>query len=413
MLDLDLTDLASYRDGVPHALFARLRDEGAVHRHPPVRFGRGEPEVTFWSGVRHAEVQAVNRDWERFTSTESVSIPPTPPDKHVAMLVSTDPPDHTRMRRLITAGFTPRMIARLEDHIASRAERILDEAAQATACDFVRDIAYPLPMHVIADIVGIPEAERPWVFERTDVVLRGLDPSSDYTPEDRGNAQIELFSYAKELTDRKRREPADDVWTLIAQAELPAEDGAVHRIEGLELEMIFLILTLAGSETTRNALSQGLIALLEHPDQLAELRERPDLMVLASEEIIRWASPVLFFGRTATEDVEIGGQPIAAGDRLVLWYPSANRDERVFDEPFRFDIHRDPNPHVSFGGGGPHYCLGANLARKEVQVLTRALFRRFDVELAGPPVWSGAGPRHNVGVSVDRLPVRLQPAAVR
>jgi cytochrome P450 len=264
-------------------------------------------------------------------------------------------------------------------------------------------------MHVIADIVGIPEADRPWIFERTDTVLRALDPASPLTLDDQRAAQIDLFTYAEQLTERKRREPADDVWTRIAQAEIPGEDGSVTRLEGLELEMFFVILAIAGSETTRNALSQGLLALVDHPDQLAELRERPELLPAAAEEIIRWASPVLFFGRTATRDIELGGTAIAAGDRVVLWYPSANRDERAFVEPFRFDIHREPNHHVSFGGGGPHHCLGANLARKEVQLLLGALIERFDVAVEGPPQWSGGGPVSNVGVSVDRLPVRLTP----
>ena len=396
--DIDLIDPTSYEHGVPHELFTELRARGAVHRHRPTKVMPGLPEVSFWSVVRHAEIQAANRDWETFTATESVTIPPSPMDRHGTMLVSMDPPDHTRLRRLITAGFTPRMIGKLEEHIAARTDAILDAAAEAGTCDFVRDIAYQLPMHVIADIVGIPEEDRSWVFERTDVMLRALDPHNDLTREDQTAVQIDLFRYAQELGARKRAEPADDVWTILAS-----------NIDGFELEMFFIILSIAGSETTRNALSQGLMALLDHPEQLEQLRGDPSLMPKATEEIIRWASPVLFFGRSATKDVDLGGAPIKAGDRVVLWYPSGNRDERAFDRPFEFDIHRDPNPHVSFGGGGPHYCLGASLAKKEVAVLTDAVLRRFDVELAGDPVWAGAGPVHNVGVSIDSLPVRLTP----
>jgi cytochrome P450 len=313
------------------------------------------------------------------------------------MLVSMDPPDHTRLRRLITAGFTPRMIGKLEEHIAARTTAILDAAEAAGTCDFVRDIAYQLPMHVIADIVGIPEDDRPWVFERTDLMLRALDPHNDLTADDQRAAQVDLFRYAQELGERKRQEPADDVWTILAS-----------NIEGFELEMFFIILSIAGSETTRNALSQGLMALLDHPDQIDALRADPTLAGPATEEIIRWSSPVLFFGRTATKDVELGGARISKGDRVVLWYPSGNRDERAFDRPFEFDIRRDPNPHVSFGGGGPHYCLGASLAKKEVAVLTSALLQRFDVRLAGEPEWAGAGPVHNVGVSIDHLPIELR-----
>jgi cytochrome P450 len=405
--DVDLIDPASYREGLPHERFTELRAKGAVHRHPPRQVLPGEPEVSFWSVVRHAEVQQANRDWETFTATESVTIAASPADRQGHMLVSMDPPDHTRLRRLITAGFTPRMIGRLEEHIERRTGVILDAAEEAGTCDFVRDIAYQLPMHVIADIVGIPEDDRPWIFERTDLMLRALDPGNDLTVHDQRAAQIDLFGYAQQLTERKRSEPADDVWTLIAQAELTDDDGTVHRLEGLELEMFFVILAVAGSETTRNALSQGVMALLDHPTQLAELRATPELVSSAADEIIRWASPVLFFGRTATRDVVLGGTEIARGDRVILWYPSANRDERAFEDPFRFDIHRQPNPHVSFGGGGPHYCLGASLAKKEVQVLTAALFDRFDVEVTGDAEWAGGGPVHNVGVSVDHLPVHL------
>ncbi|MCU1370421.1 MAG: hypothetical protein JWO77_1615 [Ilumatobacteraceae bacterium] len=410
-IDVSAIDLVSpdlYRDGVPHERFTELRAEGAVHRHRPVEVLPGQGEVTFWSVVRHAEVQAANRDWETFTATESVTVAPSPAERQGHMLVSMDPPDHTRLRRLITAGFTPRMIQRLEEHVTARTERILDDVPADGRCDFVRDIAYLLPMHVIADIVGIPEEDRPWIFERTDITLRALDPASPLTLDDQRNAQIDLFTYAQQLTERKRAEPADDVWTLIAQAEIPTEDGSLTRLEGLELEMFFIILTIAGSETTRNALSQGLMALLERPEAVARLRAEPGLWHTATEEVIRWASPVLFFGRTATRDVELGGRHIAAGDRVVLWYPSANRDERAFEDPFRFDIGREPNPHVSFGGGGPHYCLGANLAKLEVQVLLSTLLRRFDVEATAPAAWAGGGPVHNVGVSIDHLPVALR-----
>ena len=407
--DIDLVDPAAYRDGIPHDLFSVLRDEGAVHRHRPVAIHPHDEPTEFWSVVRHAEIQQANRDWETFTSIESVTIERGSPDREGHTLVSMDPPDHTRLRRLITAGFTPRMIGKLEAHIAQRADRILDAAGEMGSCDFVRDIAYQLPMHVIADIVGIREDDRPWVFERTDLMLKALHPTSGMSFAEQRQVMAELFEYALKLTEEKRQQPTDDIWTLIAQAEIPAEDGTITRLEGLELEMFFVILTIAGSETTRNALTQGLLALVENPDQLERLRREPSLMRSATEEIIRWASPVLFFGRTATRDTELGGVKIAAGDRVVLWYPSGNRDERAFDEPFRFDIERDPNPHVSFGGGGPHFCLGANLARKEIEVLTAMVIDRFDVTVTGVPAWSGAGPVHNVGMSIDELPVELTP----
>jgi cytochrome P450 len=262
-------------------------------------------------------------------------------------------------------------------------------------------------MHVIADIVGIPEEDRGHIFTCTDTSLRGFAPDSGISVAERHGASLELFRYAQELTELRRREPADDVWTLIAGAEIEDDDGNVTSVEGVELETFFMILTIAGSETTRNALTQGVMALLDHPDQLEALRAHPELIQRTADEIIRWASPVLFFARSATRRTELGGATIEAGDRVVLWYPSGNRDERVFDDPFHFDIRRDPNPHVSFGGGGPHYCLGANLARKEVEVMIGMLAAGYDVERTGDPVWLNAGPVHNVGVSIDSLPVRL------
>lgn len=412
-LDVDLTDRSLYRRGVPHDLFTRLRDEAAVSWHRPVEIHPGQGEAGFWSVLRHDEIVRVQRDWETFTASDGVEINKATYDHAAAMLTSMDPPRHTRLRRLITAGFTPRMIGRLEEHLVRRTHGILDVAAERGSCDLVSDIAFQLPMHVISDIVGIPEADRPWVFEQTERVLRAFDPTTSYTPADSEDAHAELFAYASRLSEEKRAHPADDVWTLISQAEIVDDDGQVTGLAGLELEVFFVVLALAGSETSRNAISQGLIALLEHPEQLALFRGDPGARRTATEEILRWTSPVLFFGRTATRDVELGTELIPAGDRVVVWYPSGNRDERAFAEPFRFDLRRDPNPHVTFGGGGVHYCLGANLAKKEIEVMLGGLVDRFDVEIAGEPRWQGVGTASNVGVGLDELPVRLTPRRKR
>lgn len=235
------------------------------------------------------------------------------------------------MRRIISSEFTPRMVGRLEQLLADRTARILEAAADRGPCDFVRDIAYQVPMHVIADIIGIPEEDRGWIFERTDHLLRAGNPYGEFSEDERLALQAEVFEYAQRITADKRANPADDVWTKLAS-----------RLDGFELEMFFLILSIAGSETTRNALTMGLIALLDHPDQLAGLRADPSLSATAADEILRWSSPVLIFGRTATCDVTLGGQDIKAGDRVVFWHPSGNRDESVFENPFRFDIHRSP-----------------------------------------------------------------------
>lgn len=406
---VDLSDPALYEHGIPHELLTELRARAAVHEHVPIERPFTVPGSRSWIVLGHAEIERANRDWETYSAFDGVLMHPSIPDQRGMTLVSMDPPDHTRLRRLISAGFTPRMIERLDELIVTRTKRILDAAAERGEVDFVTDIAYQLPMHVIADIVGIPDADRPWVFERTELMLQSLDPSSPLPIEDGDAARAELFLYARDLGQAKRDDPQDDIWTILANASVVDDEGHETRLEGMELDMFFIILAIAGSETTRNAISQGLMALVDHPDQLAELRDDPGLLdTTANDEIIRWASPVLFFGRTATRDVELGGADVRAGDRVVLWYPSGNRDERAFDDPFRFDIHRTPNPHVSFGGGGPHYCLGASLAKKEVRTMTRALLERFDeIEVLEPPTWGGGGPVHNVGVSVQRLPVRL------
>jgi cytochrome P450 len=408
LLQVDLTDPELYRNGFPHELFVGLRGHGAVLRHPEARVPNAPDGIEFWAVIGHPEVQRVNRDWETFSAVDGPSVGPTRPARRGHTLVASDPPSHTRLRRLVSTGFTPRMIARLDDLVVRRTREVLDAAAARGECDFVRDVAYQVPMHLIADIVGIPESDRPWVFAATDTMMRAADPQSGLTPDDRARAERELFEYARRLGADKRDRPDDDVWSLLAVAEIDDDGGGRSRLSELELDMFFLILSIAGSETTRNAISQGLVALLEHPDQLAALRADRSLLDTATDEVIRWASPVTSFGRTATTDVELDGCAVRAGDRLTMWFPSANRDERAFADPFRFDVTRSPNHHVSFGGGGVHYCLGAHLARREVRTVLDQLLTRFaTLEVTGPLAWAAAGPDQTVGTSLDRLPVRL------
>ena len=408
--ELDLTNGTIYRQGFPHELFRELRAAGGVHRHPTVHLltNAHDGDVSFWSIVGHAEIARANRDWQTFSAHDGSGIAPTQSERRGHTIVAMDPPEHSRLRRLISAGFTPRMIAELEAHVTRRADQIVEAAGERGDVEFVSEVAYQLPMHVIADIMGIPDDDRPWVFARTDMMLRALDPTSGVEPSQRQVVERELFDYAQQLSAFKREHPGDDIWTILTQAEIDNDDGEPTSLSVLELDMFFIILALAGSETTRNAISQGLMALLAHPDQMQAVRDDPAVMPSATDEMIRWASPVLYFGRTVTHDVELGGVTIPAGERVVLWYPSGNRDDKVFAEPNRFDVRRTPNPHVSFGGGGPHYCLGANLAKKEVSVIMRLLLDRFPrIEITGDPVWTGSGASSNVGVSVDRLPVRL------
>ena len=398
VLQVDLTDTKLYRGGFPHNLFTELRQQGNVLRHPRVAVPQFDTEIEFWAVVAHSEIQHANRDWETFSAREGHSIVPQPPERRGKMLITMDPPDHNRMRRLISAGFTARMIAGLENRIRERTTKILDAAAELQDVDFVSDIAFQLPMHVIADIVGIPEDDRPQVFHHADVVMRALDPTEGISMDERRQAEMGLFQFAHQLTAAKRTEPADDVWTILASGEL----------EDLELDLFFLVLSLAGSETTRNGLSQGLMALLDHPDQMAALRADPELLPAATEELLRWSSPVICFGRTVTRDVELGGQQLRAGERIGIFYPSGNRDDTVFENPFQFDIRRSPNPHLSFGGGGPHFCLGASLARTQIRVMIGEIARRFpSIAIVGEPAWISTGPVNNVGVAVKSLPVRL------
>lgn len=409
---IDLTDRSSYQSGIPHDLFTELREIGGIVRHPEVSVPGSDSPLGFWSVVRHAEAQSVNRDWETFTAVDGPGIAPQPLYRNAEMIVALDPPEHSKIRRLISSGFTPRMVARLEFDMARRSERILDEVVERgdDEIDFVFDVAHLLPMHVIADIVGIPDADRSWVFQQTDTMLRAFDPGSNTSDESALAAQVGLFEYAGQLAEEKRKNPTDDIWTVLTTAEVPDENGDPVRLADHQLDAFFMILSIAGSETTRNALSQGILAFADRPDQFASLAYDPDLLHTATDEVLRWSNPVLMFARTATRDIELDGEAIRAGDRMVIWYPSANRDERVFEDPFRFDIRRSPNPHVTFGGGGPHYCLGANLAKKEIQVMLGALSRRFArVDVVGEPEWTGVGPIHNVGVSLQGLPIKLSP----
>ena len=408
-VSVDLTAPELYRQGVPHELFTELRAQGAVLHHPAVPMANAPDGIPFWAVLRHEEVVQANRDWETFSATRGPAITGEENERSGHMLVSSDPPVHTRLRKLISAGFTPKMIARLDDRIEMWSRRIVDDVLERGECDIVRDVGYPLPMHLIADIVGIPESDRPEVFRHTDLVMRAADPRSGLTPDDHMQSQLWLYSYAQALGVEKRAHPADDVWSIIANARLDDGTGNLEELSELELDMFFIVLSLAGSETTRNTISIGLHTLVQHPDQLALLRAEPDAHLdTATEEMIRWSSPVLSFARSATRDTELGGVRINAGDRIAMFYPSANRDEQVFDDPFRFDVTRSPNPHVSFGGGGVHFCLGAHLARREIRAMFQELLARVDevAELAAP-TWMCTGPDQSVGVSIDSLPVRL------
>ncbi len=406
-LEIDLTDAGIYRRGFPHEIFTVLRRDAPVRWQAFSEDFPGRHDAGFWVLSRHEDVQAVSREPELFSSYDGPSLS-NQPEIRGNMLVSMDGRDHVRQRRLINAGFTPRMVRQLDENTRRWAVSIIDKALELGTCDFVREVAYKLPMHVIADIVGIPLEDREWLFTLTTNFLQAGDADHPLTLDEQWQLQIQMFEYAQSLGQAKRSDPKDDVWTILSTVEIEDDEGNRTALKEIELDLFFLLLTVAGSETTRNALSLGLLTLLDNPDQLESLRREPEAIPVAVEEILRWASPVSYFARRTTRATEIRGVPIAEGDRVTMWYPSANRDEDVFAEPFRFDIRRSPNPHVAFGGSGAHFCLGANLARREMIILLEELVARTrEVEVLGPPSYSWLGIYNPILLSMRELPVRL------
>jgi cholest-4-en-3-one 26-monooxygenase len=407
LADIDLIDSELYRDGFPHEVFNTLRREAPVWWQAIPEEADHCIDPGFWVLSKYEDVQAVSRDAELFCSIDGPTVSHTP-EMRGAMLVSMDGKSHTRQRKIISSGFTPRMVGRLEEQARSWAVKIVESALERGTCDFVQDVAYQLPMHMIADIVGIPVEDRKSLFQIATDFLNPGNTNDPGSQERHLAAQVQMFEYAQKLGQEKRDNPQDDIWTIISTAEVESEDGERGRMSEIELDFFFLLLTLAGSETTRNAIAHGLVALLDHPDQLETLRSNPDAMRPAVEEIIRWASPVAYFARRATRDTEIRGVKIARGDRVTLWYPSANRDEDVFEDPFRFDIARTPNQHVAFGGGGAHFCLGANLARREIAILFEELLARTRaIEILEPTRFSVLGIYNPILVVPKEIQVRL------
>ncbi len=403
---IDLLDLDRFQRGEHHEMFTRLRAEEPVSWH---EFPQGQG---FWNVVRHEDVVRVNRDATTFSSeVGGVSIP-TPNelpgeadfgDPRGLMMLYMDAPKHTRYRLLVNKGFTPRMIGLLEQYLTHRASLIVDRVIERGECDFVEDVASELPLQAIAEIMGVPQEDRKLLFEWSNRMIGIDDP--EYANADGTAAFVELYTYVNQLAAQRRSDPRDDIVTKLINAEVEGD-----RLSEAEFDMFMLLLTVAGNETTRNSTSWGMLALMQHPDQYRALVADPSRLDGAVEEVLRWASPVYHFRRTATAPVEIGGQPIAQGDKVVMWYISANRDDAVFRDPFTFDITRSPNEHVAFGGGGPHFCLGANLARAELKIVFRELLERIpDMRLAGDPQIL----RSNFIGGVKHLPVTFTPGPRR
>ena len=371
-----LHDPEAFARGFPHDTFRALRDDDPVSHHDHPTWKRG-----YWVVARHADVQRVSRDSATFRNAPHPFIDADMPEDGGAMselLISQDPPLHSKLRKLISTGFTPRRVGELERRIRDRVDGIVTSLADAGECDLVTDIALWLPLHVIADLVGVPESDRKQVFEWTELTF-GFDDS--VSPDERAEAATAMYLYADELCEQRRAEPRDDLMSVLITADVNGET-----LTQMQIDLFFMLLQNAGSETTRNLITTGAMVLLAQPDQLEMLRSDLAMLSTAIEELLRWVSPVMQFTRHAATDTEIAGQAIAAGDRVVLVYPSANRDERAFADADCLDVTRQPNDHVAFGAGGPHYCLGANLARIEARIMFESLLTRFvGLEVAAAP----------------------------
>ncbi len=392
-----LHEPATYAHGFPYEVFRQLRDSDPVshHDHPAWEHG-------YWAVSRHADVQRVSRDWNGFQNAPNPFLPDRADFGDEAgaslLMISLDPPEHTKLRKLISSGFTPRRINDLAARVKERVDSVIDSVAGRGECDLVRDVALWLPLHAIADLVGVPEEDRKQVFEWTELTF-GFD--ADTTPEERAEAAQSMFAYADAMCAQRVDDPRDDLMSVLLHAEVEGE-----RLTQMQLAVFFMLLQNAGSETTRNLITTGTLSLLERPDDLARLRDDAELLPVAIEELLRHATPVMSFTRVATKDTEVGGQAVAEGDHVLMVYASANRDERAFEHPDDIDITREPNDHVAFGAGGPHFCLGSHLARLEAKLMFEAILTRFEgLEVTADPA---SLPRVNSNLidGLAEMPVR-------
>jgi len=385
------TESEEYRE----AAFKTLRDED------PVRFFDAPKPIAdapgafpmdpkgYWALTRHADVWRVSRNPQLFCSSRGgVNIGDMPAEiaEFFGSMIAMDDPQHARLRGVVQKGFTPKTVGQVEGYVRTKAARIVDDLLEhfpEGKCDFVENVAAPLPLQIICELMGIPDADETQVFAWTNVILGVGDPDYAPTMDDLMKASLGIYAYAQALGEDRLRNPTDDLTTALMHAELDGE-----RLTVQEFGSFFILLVVAGNETTRNAISWGMKLLTDHPDQRQVWWDDFDgVAKTAVEEIVRVASPVISFRRTATADTDLGGKAIAEGDKVVMWYNSANRDERVFPHPYRFDVRRETAfQQVGFGAGGPHFCLGANLARREITVMFDELRRRLPhLEITGPP----------------------------
>jgi cholest-4-en-3-one 26-monooxygenase len=413
---IDLTDCDLFVRNEHHDIFKVLRREAPIHYNER-SWGPG-----FWNITRYEDVIRVSVDPTTFISGKGIILDNTGVrtareerltsqggigmDPRGNMMIMSDPPRHTVLRQVVNKGFTHKAVRRMEEHARALATRFIDDVIESGKCDFVMDISRRLPLEMICEMVGVPEGDWEGMFELTNRVLGFDDPEFGRQNEDVTMEEMEMslnmFQYMSQLIHERREEPREDVLSVLVNTQM--DDGTTMN-DG-EIFMMFLLLIIAGNETTRNATTVGMLAMIENPEQRQKLIDDPSMITVAVEEVVRWASPVMHFERVATKDTEVGGQKIKEGEEVTLWYPSANRDEAKFGETAdRFIVDRKPNEHIAFGKG-EHFCLGANLARLELRVMFEEVLKRIpDMELAGEPDRL----RSNFIGGIKRMPVSFTP----
>ncbi|MBB5161002.1 cytochrome P450 [Mycobacterium sp. AZCC_0083] len=394
-------------DDLREGAFATLRREEPISWQPSFVL-EAEPGEGHWALTRHEDVFHASRHPEIFSSSLGITIGDQTPElaEYFGSMIAMDDPRHTRLRNIVRSAFTPRVLARIEDSVRDRARRLVtamvDDHPDGRA-ELVTELAGPLPLQIICDMMGIPEDDHQQVFHWTNVILGFGDPDISTDFDEFVGVAMDIGAYAKALADDRRANPGDDLTTSLVQAELDGE-----RLTSGEVASFFILLVVAGNETTRNAISHGVLALSRYPEQRDDWWNNNDEVApTAVEEIVRWASPVAYMRRTVTRDTELSGVTMRAGDKVTLWYGSANRDETKFADPWTFDVRRQPNPHLGFGGGGAHFCLGANLARREITVIFEELHRRIpDIGATEEPDCLQSAFIHGI----KRLPVAWTPS---